>query len=570
MHRSGDEVNPEHDLSFDYEPWTFWPNASDVEREAQLERQNLLGAGGGVTIGEKAFLSPLAMIDPEKLAIGSESSIAAHAYVTGAISIGDHCTVNAFTVVRGTVTMGNGVRIGAHTSILGFNHSMDPSEPVYMQPQTSKGITIGDDVWIGSHVVVLDGVTVGSHAVLAAGAVVTKDVPDWAVVGGNPARQIRDRRTGQQSKDSGANGLRSRLARFAALAREEAPAIIARSWEPDAPGPEAVHPGRYVDRPGAKPTVRAHCDAVEIADVLLRATPPQLTREEHAGRLQALQDPRTGLVPEYGPDGLPQASDMRFGHGPETYHVLSVGYALDLLGSRFPHAIHAVAAMGPAELTTVLKELPWRKEPWESGAWVDAWGTAAYLNLAQGHPLAQGSLEALFGWLHTKANASAGTLGTPAADTRLKVVNGYYRVARGTFAQFGLPVPHVERLVDTVLEHAADPRYFADGRQNACNVLDVVHPLWLARKQTGYRAGDANGWAEKQLQHALRQWQTGAGMAFSAAPESGTQSLPGLQGTEMWLAIIWYLADLLDAAEALGYRPRGVHRPEPATLLPTL
>jgi hypothetical protein len=59
-------------------------------------------------------------------------------------------------------------------------------------------------------------------------------------------------------------------------------------------------------------------------------------------------------------------------------------------------------------------------------------------------------------------------------------------------------------------------------------------------------------------------------MAFSAAPESGTQSLPGLQGTEMWLAIIWYLADLLDAAEALGYRPRGVHRPEPATLLPTL
>ncbi|MBP2265848.1 serine acetyltransferase [Pseudarthrobacter sp. PvP004] len=66
--------------------------------------------------------------------IGADSFIAAHAYVTGRIAIGDDCTVNAFTVVRGNVTMGDAVRIGAHTSILGFNHSMDPSEPVFKQP----------------------------------------------------------------------------------------------------------------------------------------------------------------------------------------------------------------------------------------------------------------------------------------------------------------------------------------------------------------------------------------------------------------------------------------------------
>lgn len=40
---------------------------------------------------------------------------------------------------------------------------------------------------------------------------------------------------------------------------------------------------------------------------------------------------------------------------------------------------------------------------------------------------------------------------------------------------------------------------------------------------------------------------------------------PGLQGTEMWLAIAWYLADLLGVSDALGYRPRGVHRPEPSS-----
>lgn len=180
-------------------------------------------------------------------------------------------------------------------------------------------------------------------------------------------------------------------------------------------------------------------------------------------------------------------ADLAFGTGPSTYHVLSVGYALDLVGARFLHPIHAVADTDPAALTASLDALPWRKEAWGSGAWVDAWGTAAYWNLARAQPNSPGSLDALFGWLLTHVNPAAGTWGKPTDDNRLKVVNGYYRLTRGTFAQFGLPVPYVERLVDTVLEHSADPRYFAPDRQNACNVLDVVHPLWLASKQTKHR-----------------------------------------------------------------------------------
>ncbi|WP_159699925.1 DapH/DapD/GlmU-related protein [Arthrobacter sp. 18067] len=562
-------MNSPHHLSYDYSPWTFWSSASDAEREAQYEYQKVFAERAGVTIGERAFLSPLASVDPDALSIGDDSFIAAHAYVTGTITIGDDCTVNAFTVVRGNVTMGNGVRIGAHTSILGFNHSMDPSEPVFKQPLTRKGIHLGDDVWIGSNVVVLDGVTVGSHAVLAAGAVVTKDVPEWTIVGGNPARRIRDRRDAASAGPSGAGetafdgGLLAWVAAFADAARADAPAILSRNWT-------SAAGGRYVDRPGAAPTVRAHCDAIEIADLLLGCAPLELSREEHISQLQSLQDPSTGLVPELGCD--PQGSDnkLRFGSGPATYHVLSVGYALDLLGSRFRYPVHAVAEMDPTALVASLEGLPWRKEAWESGAWVDAWGTAAYWNLAQMHPNSPGSVEAMFGWLLTHVNPGTGTWGTPTADTRLKVVNGYYRLTRGTFAQFGLPVPNVERLVDTVLEHSKDPRYFAPGRQNACNVLDVVHPLWLASKQTSYRREEMKAWAGTQLKQALARWHPGEGIAFSAAPESGSQHLPTLQGTEMWLAIIWYLADLLGSAEALGYRPRGVHRPEPAFLLPTL
>ena len=57
-----------------------------------------------------------------------------------------------------------------------------------------KPIVIGDDVWIGGHVIVLPGVHIGTGAIVGAGAVVTKDVPDYAVVGGNPARIIKSRK----------------------------------------------------------------------------------------------------------------------------------------------------------------------------------------------------------------------------------------------------------------------------------------------------------------------------------------------------------------------------------------
>ncbi|MGW0710289.1 DapH/DapD/GlmU-related protein [Streptomyces sp. NPDC002643] len=562
-----DQEDGVKDSYFDYCPWDFAHRASAAQRVAQSTHQERL-AEAGASLGPRCYVSSAAAVFTDVLSLGADSYIAGYAYVTGEVRAGRDCSVNPYATVRGRVTLGNGVRIGAHASLLGFNHGFAPDEPVHRQPLTSKGIVVGDDVWIGSNVVVLDGVTIGDHCVVGAGAVVTKDLAPWTIAAGNPARPLRDRRGRGGSGAAGPKGEPGdAVAEFAERARAQAADVVARCWSDDT--------GRYSDRPGVSATVRAHCDAVEISDLLLGAPPKQLTAAEHAERLRVLQDPVSGLVPELAPGGGPgtlpaPAQDGWIEDGAAEYHVLSVGYALDLLGSRFIHPVHAVDRMTARQLVARLEALPWRTQAWAAGAWVDCWATGAYRNrdMDGGTSDGPGALEALFGWLGTRVDPWTGMWGTAPspAEGRLQLVNGYYRLTRGSFAQFGLPVPYAERVVDTVLAHARDPRWFAAGRHNACNVLDVAHPLWLAGRQTRHREEEVRAWASEQLTSALGRWHDGAGFGFGPAGEggSGPGREPGLQGTEMWLAIIWLLADLVGVSDRLGYRPRGVHRPEPA------
>ncbi|SEF83087.1 transferase hexapeptide (six repeat-containing protein) [Nonomuraea solani] len=527
---------------FDFCPWLFWDHATEEDRRAQESHLTALRARIDLDAAEKVFVSPLAAVYADSLRMGDHCYIAAHAYVTDDIVMGSDCTVNPYAVVRGNVVLGDAVRIGAHTSLLGFNHGTEPDRPVFRQPITSKGIRIGDDVWIGSNVVVLDGVTIGDHAIVGAGAVVTKDVAAWAMVAGNPARPIRDRRT--TAAPSTPRDVEGSLGDFAGRARSQAEAVLARCWTGD----------RYLDRPGAQPTVRAWCDAVEIADLLLGGPPPTPAREEVVAFLRDRQDPATGLVPELGATGTPELE------GVTAYHVLCVGYALDLLGTGFRHPVHAIAELGSQELIALLDGLDWARGAWTAGSLVDTIGTGLYRNLAFG---VSGEVETLYGWLLTRCRQTHGMWGEPDSDSGwLMVVNGFYRLTRGTFAQFGLPLPYPERAVDTVLTQSRDPRYFGPGTGNACNVLDVIHPLWLLGRQTRYRRAEGEAWARENLVRAVNAWQDGAGFGFTLSGDAG------LQGTEMWLAIIWLLADYLGVSGALGYRPRGIHRPEPAVTFP--
>ncbi len=98
------------------------------------------------------------------------------------------CQISAYV---SRVRIGSGVEIAPFCAFYPYNHGTLPDIPIPDQPLDSKGeIVVEDGAWLGVRVTVLDGVRIGKGAVVAAGAVVTKDVPDGAVAAGVPARVI--------------------------------------------------------------------------------------------------------------------------------------------------------------------------------------------------------------------------------------------------------------------------------------------------------------------------------------------------------------------------------------------
>lgn len=111
----------------------------------------------------------------------------------GDVTIGDYTRIGIHNTIIGPVCIGNHVNLAQGITITALNHNFeDTSKRIDEQGISTKPVVIGDDVWIGANAVVLPGVTIGSHCVVAAGAVVTKDVPDHTLVGGVPAKIIKN------------------------------------------------------------------------------------------------------------------------------------------------------------------------------------------------------------------------------------------------------------------------------------------------------------------------------------------------------------------------------------------
>ncbi len=110
------------------------------------------------------------------------------------IEIGDNSGLGFDSRVYGPLTIGNDVMMGPDVMIFTQEHETERLDiPMRLQTAPKEPVFIGDDVWIGARVIILPGIRIGKGAIIGAGAVVTKDVPDYAVAAGNPARIIRFR-----------------------------------------------------------------------------------------------------------------------------------------------------------------------------------------------------------------------------------------------------------------------------------------------------------------------------------------------------------------------------------------
>lgn len=164
-------------------------------------------AGKMAEAGDGVFFKYVVQLhDPQFFHIGSNSSFGKDLYLTawGAsncepnLSIGNNCSFGAYNHITcaNKITIGYSLLTGKWVTITDNSHGETDKDTFGIWPQkrsiTSKGhVVIGNNVWIGDKATILPGVTIGDGAVIAANAVVTKDVPAYSVVGGNPAKVIK-------------------------------------------------------------------------------------------------------------------------------------------------------------------------------------------------------------------------------------------------------------------------------------------------------------------------------------------------------------------------------------------
>ncbi|TKX21363.1 maltose acetyltransferase [Elsinoe australis] len=153
---------------------TTFPDVSNFEDLAQARGAMLKEILGSIA-DEEAFIEPPFVVD-----YGCNLKLGKRFYANFNFTVLD-C---------GIVTIGDRVMLGPHVSIFAATHEVEV-ESRRQNIEYTKPVTIGDDVWIGGHTVILPGVTIGEGCTVAASSVVTKDVPPWSVVMGSPARVVK-------------------------------------------------------------------------------------------------------------------------------------------------------------------------------------------------------------------------------------------------------------------------------------------------------------------------------------------------------------------------------------------
>lgn len=163
--------------------------------------------GGLKQLGKDSLLAPgVKIYNGGNISIGNGSSIMSHCVLettyskrhTPHLTIGNGCSIGEYSHITcsNRVTIGNGVLTGRFILITDNSHGGSNIEemeiPPLLREVVSKGeVVIKDNVWIGDKATILPGVTIGKGAIIAANAVVTKDVPDYSIAAGSPAKIVK-------------------------------------------------------------------------------------------------------------------------------------------------------------------------------------------------------------------------------------------------------------------------------------------------------------------------------------------------------------------------------------------
>lgn len=551
------QTNNTHDpFALRYTKWWFDnrvnPERIFIGKNTSIAPEARLDADDGtIKIGERCWLHPGVLV----LAYG------------GTISIGDDCTINPYCILygHGGLIIGNGVRIAAHSVIIPSNHIfLNPDIPIYKQGVTKKGIKIGDDVWVGANVTILDGVTIGNGSVIAAGSVVNKDVPPFAVVGGVPIRALKTRKRKTERTDTiSESEIEDRLEQI----RKDVANFLQKRQVEERPF------GHFQTCKTAYETDELDAATAGIELWMMLNLPLDETQRQDAIQyLKSYQNPKTGLVVDPTWKRRQLSDDIKILEDGDTFFTGTVVEALSSLNTNLDYPVHYLETLPSDELIANTQLMYSALHKYSIGDYAILVEHNRRLGIQNSAEQQKAILELLkntqdpLSGLWPKGNVFPPY--TPA-------INRAFHFLRGTWNLTNSPYELPNRMIDTCLEAAYDSDYYGWDSGEACNDLDLAFVLYSASRWSIYRQDEIGQWAAEHLPQILRVQKSDGGFSYhhekAMYKHNNISMSPGLAegdvwGTLMYMGTIKMMVELAYPNISAPWNFSKVHRVPPTNI----